>query len=118
MKKLILLLAFFTFSFSFSQNNIKDTNKIVTKAITAYNTSNFDAIYNLYAPEYKKEKSKDVVIAHFKRIKNAFGLITKSNEKALLKKGLLRYKLDSKSLSELVISTNKNNEITLLSINR
>lgn len=71
MKKGLLIIAFLCFSLGFSQtgNNEKAANDFQT----AFNASNYEAIFNMYNDNMKAQYSLDETISFYKRIHSVLG---------------------------------------------
>jgi len=118
MKKLILVLAFLTFSLGFSQTEKISKLDIANSIKTAFNNANYQVLYSYFSEEYKNTKSLEQATAFFTRLKNANGKITELKA-SYSDKGFSKFPItftNKKNL--LVIKYDANNKIDYLSINK
>ena len=71
MKKGLLIIALLCFSLGFSQSSAN--KKAATDFQTAYNASNYEAIFNMFDAEMKAEMPLERTIAFYARIKASRG---------------------------------------------
>ena len=122
MKKIILVIAFLSFTFGFAQNNNTPDAKTVKAYTEAFNTQNFEAIYNLYSDNSKKATSLNRIKSYNERLFNTTGKI---NVVKFLGKDVNSYQMYQLSLNKtntdalnLYIKLNAKHEIEDISFNK
>jgi hypothetical protein len=122
MKKIILVIAFLSFTFGFAQNKNTTDAKTVKAYTEAFNTQNFEAIYNLYSDNSKKATSLNRIKSYNERLFNTTGKI---NVVKFLGKDVNSYQMYQLSLNKtntdalnLYIKLNAKHEIEDISFNK
>ncbi len=118
MKKLILIVAILTFSLGFSQSEKISKAEVLSTFKTAYNASNFSAIYNLLSEDFKSKKDLKSITNYLKRFKNAKGEITNISSNGIENDGYIKYPITVGKLeNKLVLKYNNKNKLEYISFN-
>ena len=105
MKKLICILAILSVTFGFAQDK-KSTDLNTVNAYTqAFNSQDFEAIYNLYSAESKSKTTLDQVKAYTERIYNSVGEIKSVS--------FLNKEANSYNKYDLILNNPKNDVVDL-----
>ncbi len=109
MKKGLLIIALLCFSLGFSQTNRESIEKAANNFQTAFNASDYDAIFDMFDSKMKAEFPLERTKLFFKRIKESRGEI-KSMEYYKLREKALVYKTTfEKDVMDVRLSLNEKN---------
>lgn len=110
MKKGLLIIALLCFSLGFSQTNRESIQKAAKDFQTAFNASDYDAIFDMFDNKMKAEFPLERTKLFFKRIKESRGEI-KSMEYYKLREEALVYKTTfEKDVMDVRLSLNEKND--------
>ena len=122
MKKIILILAFLSFTTGFAQNKNTTDAKTVKAYTQAFNEQNFESILNLYSETSKKATSLNRIKSYNERLFNTTGKINTikylgkdANEYQMYEVSLEKSKADALNLH---IKLNAKHEIEDISFNK
>jgi predicted ester cyclase len=122
MKKLICILAILSVTFGFAQDKKSTDLKIVNAYTQAFNSQDFEAIYNLYSAESKTSTTLNQVKAYTERIYNSVGEIKSvsflNKEANSYNKYDLILNNPKNDVVDLHIKLNKKHEIEGISFNK
>jgi predicted ester cyclase len=122
MKKLICILAILSVTFGFTQDKKSTDLKIVNAYTQAFNSQDFEAIYNLYSAESKTSTTLNQVKAYTERIYNSVGEIKSvsflNKEANSYNKYDLILNNPKNDVVDLHIKLNKKHEIEGISFNK
>ncbi len=109
MKKGLLIIALLCFSLGFSQTNRAANGKAANNFQTAFNASDYDAIFDMFDNKMKAEFPLERTKLFFKRIKESRGEI-KTMEHYKLREQAMVYKTTfEKDVMDVRISINEKN---------
>jgi predicted ester cyclase len=122
MKKLICILAILSVTFGFTQDKKSTDLKTVNAYTQAFNSQDFEAIYNLYSAESKTSTTLNQVKAYTERIYNSVGEIKSvsflNKEANSYNKYDLILNNPKNDVVDLHIKLNKKHEIEGISFNK
>jgi len=114
MKKILVVIAFLTFGLTYAQNN-RAESKVISQFQTAFNASNYKAIYNMYSKDKQNTRTLEDIKVFFERVKNSKGDIVSLTFSNTDKNYSIYKAVFSKTTGEVVVKLNNKGKADILS---